>query len=106
MACGQLGLDIDYFYNLTPRQFHNIEKGINQKRDAESKERMYLTRRLMYCSLAPHSKNLKEESIWDIEAIFNPDEPLENKTETELLAEQNAMKERWAQRDAKKKAKP
>jgi hypothetical protein len=64
LALGQIGLRVDYFYSLTPRQFNNILEGWNLKRDAESKERQIYTRKLMYASLVPWSKNLKEKDLW------------------------------------------
>lgn len=59
-----MGLKINYFYSLTPRQFFNHVKGWSDLRDAESKERMIFTRRLMYSNLAPWTKGLKETDIW------------------------------------------
>ena len=60
-------LDINYFYSLTPRQFANIQKGWSERRDAEQKERLILTRRLMFASLAPYSKGLTEQSLWPLD---------------------------------------
>lgn len=62
-----MGLDINYFYSLTPRQFANIQKGMFEKRDAEQKERLILVRRLMFASLAPYSKGLTEQSLWSFD---------------------------------------
>jgi len=59
-----MGLNVNYFYSLTPRQFHNIHKGYNDKREAESNERLLLTRKLMFSTLLPWSKNLTEQDIW------------------------------------------
>lgn len=44
MACGELGLDIDYFYKLTPRQFDNILEGYRKKEEAILKLKYELSR--------------------------------------------------------------
>lgn len=90
-----MGLDINYFYSLTPRQFGNIQRGWADRRDAESKERLILTRRLMYSNLVPWSKNLNEQKLW----------PFDWETETQDLStpsedELEASKKRWEMRDA------
>lgn len=102
MACGQMDLNIDYFYSLTPRQFYNHQKGWSDRRDAESKERMIFTRRLMYASLAPWSKNLKEQELWPFD--------FENKA---LVIDADAMEKEleetrkyWEEIDRRKNADP
>lgn len=91
-----MGLDIDYFYNLTPRQFANIQKGWALIRDADSKERIVLTRKLMYAALAPWSKNLTEDKLWKLDFLNIPE--MEDTNPTTLKAIE-AVAERWAYRD-------
>lgn len=62
-----MGLDINYFYSLTPREFANIQKGYDQRREAESNERLILARRLFFAVLAPYKKGLTEESAWPLD---------------------------------------
>lgn len=94
-----MGLKIKYFYSLTPRQFFNIHKGWDESRDAAQKERMILTRRLMFASLAPYSK-AKEEEIWPFiwDAENHTGEPTDPPTEDEI----EASKKRWQERDRKR----
>ncbi len=44
MACGELGLDISYFYSLTPRQFDNILEGYRKKEAVKTKLQFELNR--------------------------------------------------------------
>jgi hypothetical protein len=97
-----MGLTIDYFYNLTPRQFANIQRGWSDRRDAESKERIMLVRKIMWSNLAPWSKGITEEKLWPLE-FLNIAQPTEAPTEEAL---QQSI-ERWRKRDellAKQKA--
>lgn len=65
--CGEMQLNIIDFYQLTPKEFFAYREGFIGIRDADSKERLLLTRKLMYASLAPYSKNLKEVQIMEFE---------------------------------------
>lgn len=68
MACGQIGLTIDYFYSLTSRQFSNIVAGYQKKEDNLSKERWIITRKLMYASMWVNLKEgIKETDILPFE---------------------------------------
>jgi hypothetical protein len=33
VACGEMGLNLDYFYSLTPREFNNILEGYRKKEE-------------------------------------------------------------------------
>lgn len=93
-----MGLNIHYFYSLTPRQFSNIQRGWADRRDAESKERLILTRRLMYSNLVPWSKNLSEQKLWPFDwenEIQEFNTPSEDDIEASI--------KRWELRDAKHK---
>lgn len=97
-----MGLTIDYFYNLTPRQFANIQKGWQEIRDADSKERIILTRKIMWSNLAPWCKGMTEDKIWQLDFLDQPKQ-VNLPTEEEL---QKSI-ERWEKRDqllANKKA--
>lgn len=96
-----MGLNIDYFYSLTPRQFYNHQKGWSDVRDAESKERMIYTRRLMYASLAPWAKNLKEQDIWKFD--FDEAYPeIEEKDEATVAMELEETLRFWEEIDRKR----
>ena len=98
MACGQLGLNIDYFYSLTPRQFYNHQKGWSDLRDADSKERMIFTRRLMFASLAPWSKGIKEQDIWP----FDFDNSAESLDEATIAKEIEETRNYWDEIDKRR----
>ncbi len=96
-------MQIDYFYNLTPRQYHNIESGYINKQNAKTKEIWHIARSVMYACLVPHSKNLKEKDIlqfpWEQEVKqFTEEEQLE------LLNEVEIVKSFWEEQDKKKAA--
>ena len=56
MALGELGLALDYFYSLTPREFSNILSGYRDRQESEFRDRWERTRRQMWAALAPHQK--------------------------------------------------
>lgn len=67
-----------------------------QRRDAESRERIILTRKLMWSNLAPWSKGITEEKLWPLD-FLDKTEPATLPTEDEL---QKSI-ERWKLRDEK-----
>lgn len=66
-----MNLNVDYFYRLTPREFANAVNGYRKREDNLSRERWMIARKIMWASLAPNSKNLKENQIlefpWEVE---------------------------------------
>jgi len=48
VACGEIGLTINYFYSLTPREFNNILIGYRQKEEALTKERWKHTQQVIF----------------------------------------------------------
>ncbi len=68
---GEIGLTVDYFYSLTPRQWSNTEKGYYAKELILMKDRWIQTRKVMWAVLMPNAKNLKESEVlsfpWDAE---------------------------------------
>lgn len=95
-----MGLNIDYFYRLTPRQFTNIQKGWTERRDAEQKERFILTRRLMFAALAPHSKGITEQSIWEFDFENDLLQKAEQRDDEQLVKDLEATKLFWERYDA------
>lgn len=91
-----MGLTIDYFYSLTPRQFFNIQSGWSTRRNAESLERMVLTRKIMLSNLAPYSKSLTEKSLWPIPEVDNA---ILQELPEDYLEQINNSIERWQQLD-------
>jgi hypothetical protein len=65
--CGEMNMSIVDFYSYTPREFFAYRDGFMNIRDTDSKERLLLTRKLMWASLAPYSKRLKETDIMEFE---------------------------------------
>lgn len=99
-----MGLTIDYLYSLTPRQFFNIQKGWSDRREAESNERLILTRKIMFASLLPHTKKdhqLTEKEIWTL-----PFETEDKMSETELISELEAAEKYWEKIDKRRNQKP
>lgn len=76
IACGEMGLNISYFYNLTPRQFQNIVDGYTRKAERLSKEKWEQTRWICFYAAGPHCKKIKslKDTIhfeWDEEDKFS-----------------------------------
>lgn len=66
MACGEIGLDIQYFYQLTPREFNNIVKGFAKKREDALHLSWEQTRSIMFTVAAPNlPKSKKHLKITD-----------------------------------------
>lgn len=97
-----MGLTVDYFYSLTPRQWSNTEKGYYNKELILMKDRWIQTRKMMWAALASNVKNLKEKELvsfpWDDEGeVEFTDE--DNKA---LLDEVEKVKAFYDEVDAKK----
>ena len=58
-ACGEIGLDISYFYQLTPREFDNIAKGYRRKLDREERQSWEQTRSIMFTIAMPNLPKTK-----------------------------------------------
>jgi len=54
-----MGLNLDYFYSLTPREFDNIRKGFIKKEEARIQLSWEQTRTLMYAITAPNLPKAK-----------------------------------------------
>jgi hypothetical protein len=101
VACGEIGLAIDYLYSLTPCQFYNTLKGYRDKEEKALRLSLVLTRRLSFHVLQPYSKQLKKETDlylfdWEKDAAT----ALTEAEMHEIEAEHEKIKERWAQYDA------
>ncbi|XRE42213.1 hypothetical protein ACIVBQ_000417 [Tenacibaculum discolor] len=66
MACGEVGLEIMYFYSLTPRQFYNVLKGWRKRNEKKENNHWEQTRLLMYSFLKPHAKNPDRFELTDV----------------------------------------
>lgn len=99
---GELGLTVDYFYSLTPRQWHNTEKGYYAKELILMKDRWMQTRKIMWATLAADVKNLKENELlsfpWDTDDVVE----FTDEDHQELLDEVEKVKAFYDQVDAKK----
>jgi len=58
-----MGLDIDYFYALTPREFANISKGYAKKTQGQTRLSWEQTRSIMYMVNLSIPSKRKKESI-------------------------------------------
>lgn len=97
MACGEIGLQLDYFYELTLRQFSNICQGYFKKRKFQQNETLMAVRKIMYASLLPYQKKgFVEQDLFlmDFEKELNPVIDLE-----EELREVEEQKAYWEKVD-------
>lgn len=58
LACGQVGLEKDYFWSLTPAEFALILRGYYKKENERSMTDLYNTRTIAYYCLVPHVKDI------------------------------------------------
>lgn len=91
-------MSITYFYSLTPREFNNIQQGYNERREAESNERLILARRLMFAVLAPYKKGMTEESLWPLDIDKQHD--VEARDEADMVKQLQDSIDFWARIDA------
>lgn len=110
MALGEIGLNYNDFYALTPRSFTNIINGLRNRQYTESKERWEQIRYLFYASLKPHLKgNPSLRSLmplpWDNETedLEKETENLISPEEAEAVLQQQA--DVWAAIDKKRQLK-
>lgn len=61
-----MGLAVDYFYTLTPREFDNACAGFRRVQEQQMQSAWNQTRMIMWAALAPHQKkgvNLTPEKL-------------------------------------------
>jgi hypothetical protein len=59
LALGEIGLEIDQFYYLTPREFYNLLRGYRKKEFDKEKIQWDRVRLQIYYSVLPYSKDKK-----------------------------------------------
>lgn len=103
MAIGEIGLDIEYFYNLTYRQFVNVINGYRNREEKLSQERLIIMRKMMYASLLPHlKKGAKETDIMQFDFEQSTINVLNELEHEEMMQEIEDVKQFWLEQDAKK----
>tara|TARA_R100000306_G_C4382307_1_gene146366 strand:- start:10735 stop:11070 length:336 start_codon:yes stop_codon:yes gene_type:complete len=72
LACGEIGLKVNYFYSLTPRQFFNIQAGYFKKQERLLENDWLQTKVLSYFVFSSiPKKKAKQKSFPDfVEAFF------------------------------------
>ena len=102
-----MGLTVEYFYSLTPREFGNALEGFRNREQRAMRESWEQTRMLMWAALSPYKgkgQTLTPQSLlpfdWDKpeQLAYTPEQ------EAEMMAEVEAMQKRWEERDAKRAA--
>ena len=61
-----MGLEVNYFYSLTPREFANLTIGYSKKKDAADRQSWEQTRWLMHSVLLPHKKSGTDLKLTDV----------------------------------------
>lgn len=99
-----MGLNIDYFYSLTPRQFYNISKGYRKKEEDSFKLSWEQTRSIMFTVASPHFKKSKQNSkISDFMPFPWEKEKEENERNQLSRKEVNKIFNAWDKIEFKKK---
>lgn len=64
IALGQIGLDIETFYQLTPDEFEEIYERWAEARDSDFKNRWHQTRKICFWAAGPYmKKGSTEQSV-------------------------------------------
>jgi hypothetical protein len=103
--CGEMNIRLSDFYEYTPLEFFALREGFVNIRDADSQERLLLTRKLMWASLAPYSKRLKEQDIMKFEFELQAQEKAAKLDSEETKKELEQAMNFWKQYDFQKKNK-
>ena len=97
-----MGLNLDYFYSLSPREFHNVVNGYQKKQDNESKERLIIMRKLFWASLMPHLKEkMTEQQLLPFDFEKDQMEQTKYKDAEEFDAEIEKAREFWNDYDTR-----
>ena len=89
IACGEVGLTLDYFYSLTPREFNNILVGYRAKEESQFRNGWEQTRMLMHIMVLP---NLKKGSKLTPMQLLPFD--WDNKVKPEPIKDEKLLKKR------------
>lgn len=66
IACGEMGLSIDEFYSITPRQFDNMLTGYRRKEEHAERLKWEINRTLMMSIISPHiDKKDRHKTVFD-----------------------------------------
>jgi hypothetical protein len=98
-----MGLLIDEFYKLTPRQFHNVQSGFYRRKEDELKIQLILNRGLKFAVIKPHLKdqNATEEVVYPLYFEDNISTEVNLEKQKEIVEQQKI--EIWSRIDAMKK---
>lgn len=96
MACGEIGLSISDFYNLTPRQFYNISTGYYKKIRREVEDNWLQTKVISYFiySSIPKKKGKSKGFKEFTDEFFNDKTKKSNPLENPLSAEERRERAR------------
>lgn len=98
-----MSLSLDEFYKMTPRQFYNVQKGFNRRKEDALKEQLILNRSLKFSMLIPHlkDKNATEEKVFPLPWEKKTNTILDLEKEKEIVEQQKI--DIWSKIDAMKK---
>ncbi|MDM1397116.1 hypothetical protein HX049_08000 [Myroides odoratimimus] len=99
IACGEIGLNIDYFYRLTFRQFMNICNGYYKKQKFKNINYLIGVRKLMWACLLPYQKKGFEER--DVFCFDFEDDKIEGVDLLREIEEVEKQKKYWEEIDSK-----
>lgn len=92
-GCGEIGLTITEFYDITPREFDNIVRGYKRKAEFNYKDGWEKTRRLAFAVTAPYIPKKDNITLFDFMPLpWDPDK--EKKPERTPEQVKNIF-ERW-----------
>ena len=102
LACGEIGLSIDEFYNLTPAQFYNLQTGYFKKVERNLETQWMQTKVVcynIYLSIPTAKKNSKMGFEKYVNTFFNAKEKLKPVKDLSKEAQHNRATEMFKKID-------
>jgi hypothetical protein len=84
IALGQIGLDAETFYQLTPEEFEEVYERWAEARDSEFKNKWHQTRKICFWAAGPYMKKGSTE-----QSVMRFPWEKRNKTKTRITAKQD-----------------
>lgn len=100
-----MGLQLNYFYTLTPRQFFNTVNGYRKREENLSQERWAMTRKIMWATAFPHCKDgLQENQLLKLDFLDKVENKRTEEETKKLIEETEDVKDFWKLQDEKRKS--
>jgi hypothetical protein len=100
--CGEMGLLPVEMYEMTPREFFSYREGFINRRVADSNFQLIMVRKVMWATMTPHYKNLKENDLFELDFEQNIFEQINDEEKEIIEQEKQKVLDFWKKYDAAK----